>query len=197
MGAPDGKEGQILDAAAKVFARYGFRKTTMGDIVREAGVARATVYKYFGSKDEVFTAALHREFRAIVAAVRKAVEGGGTARERLRAGLLTHMDEIRHRRIVLQVTLEAWVDIMSRWKEQMVEMVGDVMEVYGAIVREGVESGEIRSGDAELTTWTLLLSFKGLFMGVMTGDIEENRAEILDTHLDMMFDGLVPREATA
>jgi hypothetical protein len=34
-------------------------------------------------------------------------------------------------------------------------------------------------------------------LGVMTGDIEDNRAEILDTHLDMVFDGLVPREATA
>jgi AcrR family transcriptional regulator len=197
MGGPDGKEREILDAAARVFARYGFRKTTMGDIVREAGVARATVYKYFGSKEEVFTAALRREFGEIVAGVRDAVEGGGTARERIRAGLLTHMDGVRHRRIVLQVTLEAWVDIMSRWKEHMGEMIGDVMEIYGGILARGAEAGEIRVENVELTTWTLLLSLKGLFMGVMTGDIEEDRAAILDAHLEMMFNGLVPREATA
>jgi hypothetical protein len=70
------------------------------------------------------------------------------------------------------------------------------MEIYGGILREGVRNGEIAVDNIELTTWTLLLSLKGLFMGVMTGDIEDNRTEILDTLLNMMFDGLVPREAT-
>jgi AcrR family transcriptional regulator len=197
MGVPEGKELQILDAAARVFARYGFRKTTMGDIVREAGVARATVYKYFGTKEELFVGVLHKEFGEILVEVRGAIEGAGTARERLRRGLLAHMDEIRRKRVVLQVTLDTWADIMSRWTEHMQGMLGETMEIYGGIVQAGVENGEIASENVELTTWTLLLSFKGLFMGVMTGDIEENRVEILDMHLDMLFDGLIPREATA
>jgi AcrR family transcriptional regulator len=196
MGVPEGKELQILDAAAKVFARYGFRKTTMGDIVREAGVARATVYKYFRTKEKVFVAVLHKEFGEILAEVRSSIEGGGTARERLRRALLAHLDGVRRKRIVLQVTLDTWADIMSRWTEHMQGMLGETMEIYGGIVREGAENGEIAAENVELTTWTLLLSFKGLFMGVMTGDIEENRTEILDTHLNMIFDGLVPREAT-
>jgi AcrR family transcriptional regulator len=197
MSVPEAKERQILDAAAKVFARYGFRKTTVGDIVREAGVARATVYKYFPTKEEIFIAVLHKEFAEILACVRSAVEGGGTVRERLRRGLLAHMDEVRRKRIVLQVTLDTWADIMSRWKEHSQDMVGDVMEIYGGLLGEGARTGEIAVGNLELTTWTFLLSLKGLFMGVMTGDIEENRTEILDTLLSMMFDGLVPREATA
>ncbi len=197
MPEPEGKEKEILDAAGKVFARYGFRKTTIGDIVREAGVARATVYKYFGTKDEIFIAVFHREFREILAAVRSAIQCEGTTRERLRAALLKHMDEIRKKRIALQVTIEAWADIMSRWKVHSQGMVREAMDIYGGILAGGVESGEIEVENIELTTWTLLLSLKGLFMGVMTGDIEEDRKQILDTLLDMIFDGLVPREATA
>ena len=197
MGRPDGKEKEILDAAEKVFAQYGFRKTTIGDIVREAGVARATVYKYFGTKDEIFMAALEREFGEILAAVRGAIPREGTAREQLRAALLRHMDEIRKKRIALQVTLDAWVDIMSRWKDHLHGMVAEAMEIYGGILARGAERGEIGIESIELTTWTVLLSVKGLFMGVMTGDIEEDRTRILDTLLDMLFDGLVPREGTA
>ncbi len=197
MPEPEGKEKEILDAAGKVFARYGFRKTTIGDIVREAGVARATVYKYFGTKDEIFIAVFHREFREILAAVRSAIQCEGTTRERLRAALLKHMDEIRKKRIALQVTIEAWADIMSRWKEHSQGMVREAMDIYGGILARGVESGEIEVENIQLTTWTMLLSLKGLFMGVMTGDIEEDRTKILDTLLDMIFDGLVPREATA
>jgi AcrR family transcriptional regulator len=197
MGGPGGKEREILDAAEKLFARYGYRKTTVGDIVREAAVARATVYKYFGSKDEIFVAALHREFREILAAVRMAIEEEATVRDQLGAALLAHMDEIRKKRIALQVTLEAWVDIMFRWKEDFQEMVSEAVEIYGGILSRGAERGEIEVENIELTTRTILLSVKGLFMGVMTGDIESDRVAILDTLLDMVFDGLAPREATA
>lgn len=43
----------ILAAATKMFARYGFAKTTINDIVAEAGVARQTLYNTFSSKEEI------------------------------------------------------------------------------------------------------------------------------------------------
>ena len=76
-------------------------------------------------------------------------------------------------------------------------MLADAIEIYGGILAEGVRRGEIAVQDIELTTWTLLLSFKGLFMGVMTGDIEEDRTRILEDLLRMLFEGLIPREAKA
>lgn len=197
MSRHEDREKEILDAAAKVFAEYGYRKTTIGDIVRAAGVARATVYNYFGTKEDVFTAVLKREFGEILEAVRGSIDEESTARTQLRAALLAHLDGIRGRRIALRVTLEAWADIMSRWKEHWLEMLAEVMGIYGGILRRGVERGEIEVESVEFTTWTLLISLKGLFMGVMTGDIEEDRMKILDTHLDMIFDGLIPRKETA
>ncbi|KMW58807.1 Transcriptional regulator, TetR family [Candidatus Rhodobacter oscarellae] len=47
---------QILEAAWRVFSRYGISKTTMNDIAREAGVARQTLYNAYAGKDEVFRA---------------------------------------------------------------------------------------------------------------------------------------------
>ncbi|TQS39968.1 TetR/AcrR family transcriptional regulator [Cryptosporangium phraense] len=44
---------QILDAAAACFARQGFHRTSMSDIVRECGVSAGLVYRYFSSKDEM------------------------------------------------------------------------------------------------------------------------------------------------
>jgi len=50
----------IIDAATAVFARYGFSKTTMGDIATEAGVSRQTVYNAFASKEDVLRATLRK-----------------------------------------------------------------------------------------------------------------------------------------
>ncbi|MFG1927591.1 TetR/AcrR family transcriptional regulator [Cryptosporangium sp. NPDC048952] len=44
---------QILDAAAVCFARDGFHRTSMQDIVRECGVSAGLVYRYFSGKDEM------------------------------------------------------------------------------------------------------------------------------------------------
>lgn len=49
----DSREQKILDAAMRVFTRYGVRKTTMADIAGEAGVARQTLYNVYASKEEV------------------------------------------------------------------------------------------------------------------------------------------------
>jgi AcrR family transcriptional regulator len=44
---------QILDGAAVCFARDGFHRTSMQDIVRECGVSAGLVYRYFSGKDEM------------------------------------------------------------------------------------------------------------------------------------------------
>ena len=47
---------QILDAAAACFARDGFHRTSMQDIVRESGVSAGLVYRYFAGKEDVIEA---------------------------------------------------------------------------------------------------------------------------------------------
>ncbi|WP_433384546.1 TetR/AcrR family transcriptional regulator [Actinoplanes sp. CA-142083] len=47
---------QILDAAATCFARDGFHRTSMQDIVRESGISAGLVYRYFTGKDDMIAA---------------------------------------------------------------------------------------------------------------------------------------------
>lgn len=52
----DGKRGAILDAARALFARYGYKRTSIDDVAREAGIAKGTVYLYFASKEALYRA---------------------------------------------------------------------------------------------------------------------------------------------
>jgi TetR/AcrR family transcriptional regulator, transcriptional repressor of aconitase len=47
---------QILDAAARCFARDGFHRASMTDLVRESGISAGLFYRYFPSKDDIITA---------------------------------------------------------------------------------------------------------------------------------------------
>lgn len=55
------REQRILDAAAGLFVHYGYDKTTVSDIAREAGISKGAIYLHFASKDELFEALLLRE----------------------------------------------------------------------------------------------------------------------------------------
>ncbi len=50
------KRRALLDAAYRVFRQRGYLEATVTDIIREAGVSRATFYGYFSDKDDIFLA---------------------------------------------------------------------------------------------------------------------------------------------
>jgi TetR/AcrR family transcriptional regulator, mexJK operon transcriptional repressor len=55
------RERRILDAALTVFSEKGFVGASMDDIAAEAGISKPTLYQYFPSKDELFTAMMSQE----------------------------------------------------------------------------------------------------------------------------------------
>ena len=55
---PDARQCALLDAAVAVFARYGYRKTSMDEVARAAGVSRQGLYLQFANKEELFRKAL-------------------------------------------------------------------------------------------------------------------------------------------
>ncbi|MEV6400473.1 TetR/AcrR family transcriptional regulator [Streptomyces sp. NPDC051907] len=61
----DARRRQILDGAARCFARNGFHATSMQDILREAGLSAGAVYRYFRSKEELIGAIAGEAFAAI------------------------------------------------------------------------------------------------------------------------------------
>jgi AcrR family transcriptional regulator len=58
--AGNDKRSRILDAAQNLFLRYGVKRTSLDDVVREAGIAKGTLYLYFASKDALFAAIAER-----------------------------------------------------------------------------------------------------------------------------------------
>ncbi len=54
----DARRASILSAATQVFLRYGFKKTSMEDLARAAGLSRPGLYLHFPTKEALFKAAV-------------------------------------------------------------------------------------------------------------------------------------------
>ncbi|GAA2870953.1 helix-turn-helix domain-containing protein [Streptosporangium fragile] len=76
---------RILDAAGDLVLRWGYDKTTIEDIARQADVAKGTIYLHWRTREELFAALLRRERVEMLTEVRRRIaEGPGTLRELLR-----------------------------------------------------------------------------------------------------------------
>jgi AcrR family transcriptional regulator len=67
------RRSSILEAASEVFLRYGYRKTSMADLARAAGLSRQGLYLHFTTKDELFRAASRHTTERASAAYRAAL----------------------------------------------------------------------------------------------------------------------------
>ena len=68
------KEEQIIQTARKLFHQFGFKKVSMDEIAKEAGVTKKTIYSYFSSKEELlkyFIVEEIKNMKAIIEEVEK------------------------------------------------------------------------------------------------------------------------------
>jgi AcrR family transcriptional regulator len=63
----DEKAARILDAAEALLVRFGYRRTTVDDVARRAGVGKGTVYLYWSSKSELAGSVLARQSAQMLA----------------------------------------------------------------------------------------------------------------------------------
>jgi AcrR family transcriptional regulator len=74
---------RLLDAAEVCYERRGVSRTTVDDIAKEASVHRTTVYRYFGTRDDVLAFVLLRETAGVIDSAEQALRRDGTFGDRL------------------------------------------------------------------------------------------------------------------
>jgi AcrR family transcriptional regulator len=131
------KQQRILDAATQVFLRYGFKRTTMGDLAEAAGLSRPALYLKFCNKEGVFQAALSRMAEAMLAEIRAQAAGDAPPREKLafafeqwvvRPFELTR--DAPDARDLLQCDLPFIRDLKARWTAEFEALVAGILAAF-------------------------------------------------------------------
>lgn len=87
--ATGGPREKIVAAAYQLFARRGIRDVGVDELIRASGVAKATFYRHFRSKDDVVLAFLEQWYLERTVAIENAIARRGTTDE---AAMLTIFD---------------------------------------------------------------------------------------------------------
>lgn len=159
---------QVLDAAAACFARQGFHRTTMRDIVAEAELSPGAVYGYFASKAEIVEAIAAERHARERELIRRASTERDTAAilHRLARdflGPLADPEERIRRRVGVQIWAEALRDprLLKLVRRGIEEPIGLLREV----IREAQARGELpRDLEPEAAARTIVALFHGIIL---------------------------------
>jgi AcrR family transcriptional regulator len=88
-------EERAVQATLACVARHGLAKTTVDDVAREAGCARATLYRYFGGKRQLVRITIAREAARIAASIRDAADAAATFEDAVVAMFVRAARELR------------------------------------------------------------------------------------------------------
>jgi AcrR family transcriptional regulator len=86
---------RILDAAEELYTQRDHASIGMNEIARAAGCSRATLYRYFESREALRTAYVHRETRRLGRAIKERIDGIDDPRERLVASITAALRMVR------------------------------------------------------------------------------------------------------
>jgi len=144
-GADPEKRKRILDASVRTFGRRGFHDARIAEIASAAKVAEGTVYLYFRNKEDLLGTIFDETMDDLLARGRELAASGASAADRLTGLVDLHLRILgsdRDLASLFQIELRRSARLMERViREKLV----DYFRILGAVVKEGIASGELRA----------------------------------------------------
>lgn len=109
LGMEPIRKAALVNAAIVEIGKKGSLDVTVAQIARRAGMSSALAHHYFGSKEEMFLAAMRQLLTIYGAEVRGAIAASSGAEGRVRAVLVASFSPMNFRRDVVGSWLNFWV----------------------------------------------------------------------------------------
>ena len=182
-------KASILQAAERLFQRWGINKTTMEDIAREAGKGKSTLYYYFKSKDEVLEAVALAQIARITGIARAEIAKKNTAKEKLIGYFCTTFKEVRA--LTLYDIARGEIKAHRSLVDGIMQKVDAVdKKIIGSILKFGIERGEfkfIKAREIKAAVRALMTIKRSLTIDYF---IESEDRQLIDLIIKLMSEGL-------
>ncbi len=166
MGARDtfkkldeAKKSRILDGAVEEFSRHGFRQASLNRVVERVGIAKGSIFQYFGSKEGLFTVIFDYAVELVRQSLRQVKKETceedffGRISESLLAGIRFIERHPRVYRIYLKMIFQEDFPLRAEFLQQVHLFSAEYLR---PVVEAGIASGDLLADtDIEMSVFML------------------------------------------
>jgi AcrR family transcriptional regulator len=183
----------ILEAARKVFATKGFNDATVDDIASAAGVAKGTVYLYYGSKRDIYFAALKFGIEQMYSMLQDELKKASTPADKLRTLIGVKLAYFDDNRDFFKIYYSELGNIClhpgtidSEFKALYLQQA----KVVEGILKEGARKKVIRPVRAEQAAFAISDVIRGVVTQRVLGWSKSKISQDVDFIFDLIWKGI-------
>ena len=163
------KEELILDAAQHRFAAYGYSKVTMDEIAEDIGMAKASLYYYFPTKEAIFRSVVQHEQEEFLSHIQTVLEDKLSASQkfleyiRLRIKLTEQLNNLS------PMHQQGWNEVRPIFKDLFAGFIQQELRRITQILHEGKKNNEFRFDHPQKIASMILHILQGLHLRFFRG----------------------------
>lgn len=153
---------QIVDAAAKSFASFGYKATTMDHVAKLANVGKGTIYTFFENKEELFHEIMSNLIQEMKRVAEQMTDPAANFFDNLSAVLDRLLDFREEHELAIKLSHEVR-EIGTPMTEAATQRIEKAIVGYIANqVQHAALKGEVKSSDPEITAFVMLKLYTAL-----------------------------------
>jgi AcrR family transcriptional regulator len=184
-------EQQILDAAARRVEAVGLTRTTLTDVAKAAGLSRMTIYRRYGSVEEIMQDLMTREFNALVLTLPH--ELAAVTRGQIVEQIVTTADALSSHPLFLRILAADPQLLLPYVTVRDGQFQRHAAEVLTSVLKAAIAAGEVRNDDPERLAASILLALRGFTLTDKSNWSGPRRRRMLDD-ISRMLDALLAPE---
>ncbi len=181
----DFRRKEIIAAALKTFGAKGFAATRAEDIAVQAGIAKGTLYLYFGSKEDIYVAAVQHAIDQLNERIKVRLESVCGIRERIAAFVMARLEFWLEQKSLYRLLLTVGREPQHR--KQTNALLRATTRSLITLFEEGVAAGELKAQPFEAIAWGVVDMLRGAnerrLDGIAVHSIEEDARFVIDVTL--------------
>ena len=156
------KKIDIMSAARALFTQFGLRKVTTDDIARKALVSKATIYKYYKNKYQIFDEIVKTDLDQAIDAINAAVDKEANSVDKLRAHLYTKIKKATQLTDFYEITQKTWPEFQPYLTATQDRFMEEEKEIIQKILEAGIINNELDVENVDLTTQVLAITLRSV-----------------------------------
>lgn len=185
----------ILNAAGEVFARFGFKKASVEDIARRAGVGKGSIYLHFESKEALFEACARMAHAQGLSELEASVRRATTPEARVRAFIHCKLEQLSRAPMGGRMELATLFELGTQALHLVPQMQEADAAVLARILEEGVAQGVFAVASPQQAARGLVELITPLATRLMSQEPEVRTQQALDACFEVFIRGLVAKPA--
>jgi 3-hydroxybutyryl-CoA dehydratase len=162
-GAEERRKQQVLAAASRVFADYGY-SATIDQIAGEMGVTKGHIYHYFSSKQEILFQIFSRAMSSFLKGIDEANNPHLPVDQRLQAVLRAHIMAICENKAVMTVFMDLRRELSPEHWRQILSSRDRYEQIIQNLIGEGIDQGYFVPGNERILSYAILGSINWVYV---------------------------------